>query len=190
MIKNHDRSKWFGASDTHYIMGKWNTKTFAKWWCVKLGLIKNNFQTKETMAGTNYEHKIAIAVEEETKETLSLDRQFKIRKYALRVNLDAETKDKVVEIKTFKNCEDWKLPKNYIMQVRVQGYFAKKQCLIVAYPMEEENYKNYFLPIEKEKLKYFEIEQDFEFIENYKKRVLYLKKCLKKGKLPKESDLC
>lgn len=190
MIKNHDRSKWFGASDTHYIMGKWNTKTFAKWWCVKLGLIKNNFQTKETMAGTNYEHRIAGLLSKYLKKQLKLDRQFKKRKYGLRINLDAETKDKVVEIKTYKNCANWKLPKAYIMQVRVQGYFAKKKCFIATYAMEPENYDNYFLPLLPDHFNVIEIEQDLEFIEQYKKRILYLKKCLKKGIIPKEGDLC
>lgn len=188
MIKNHNRSKWFGASDTHYIMGRWNTKTFIKWWCVKLGLLKNEFQTKATLAGTNYEHKIATEIATVKGERLKLDRQFKVRKFRLRINLDAETKDTICEIKTFKDCENWKLPANYIMQVRVQGYFAHKKCEIWAYPMTEEHYKNYFLPIEKDKLLKFEIEQDYDFIKNYIERVKYLAQCLKKGKLPSEKE--
>ena len=37
MIHNHDRSGWFGASDTSTIMGNWATETFRKWWLEKLG---------------------------------------------------------------------------------------------------------------------------------------------------------
>jgi hypothetical protein len=45
MIKNQDRSKWFGASDTSMIMGNWQTKTFNDWWMVKLGITTNNVKT-------------------------------------------------------------------------------------------------------------------------------------------------
>ena len=41
MIKNNDRSKWFGASDTAMIMGNWETETFKNWWLVKLGIDLN-----------------------------------------------------------------------------------------------------------------------------------------------------
>ena len=188
MIKNHDRSKWFGASDTHYIMGKWTSKTFCKWWCVKLGLLKNGFQTKATLAGTHYEHKIAGEIAKIKGEKLKLDRQFKVRKLRLRVNLDAETKDTICEIKTFKACDNWKLPESYKMQVRVQGYFAHKKCEIWAYPMTKEHYRNYFLEIEPSKLLKFEVEQDDDFIAEYIKRVEYLAKCLKIGKMPDENE--
>jgi hypothetical protein len=189
MIKNHDRSKWFGASDTHFIMGKWNTKTFAKWWCVKLGILKNNFQTKETMAGNAYEHKIAKAIESKLNIKLKLDRQLKCRKYKVRVNLDSETKERIYEIKTFKEQENWCPTKNYEMQLQVQMYFTKKKGTIAAYPMNEKNYKNYFLPIDLDKLKFFDFELDNEFIKDYLIRVEYLKKCLKNGVLPKIEDI-
>ena len=58
MIKDHDRSGWFGASDTHIMLSNPNTKTFRLWWLEKLGLRHNNFTTKEMSAGTHYEHKI------------------------------------------------------------------------------------------------------------------------------------
>lgn len=45
MIRNHDRSGWFGASDTATIMGNWNTDTFRRWWLVKLGVRKDRFVT-------------------------------------------------------------------------------------------------------------------------------------------------
>ena len=188
MIKNKDRSKWFGASDTHIIMGSWNTKTFIKWWCVKLGLLKNGFKTKETMAGDAYEHKIAKAVEEDLSIKLKLDRQIKIKKLRIRVNLDADCKklNKIFEIKTFKEIDDWKPPINYYEQVQVQMYFTKMKASIVAYPMTKEYYKNYFLPIEKEKLQFYDFELDNEFIQRYLARLKVLVKCLKKKILPKQ----
>ena len=38
MIADQDRSGWFGASDTSYVMGNWHTKTFKDWWLKKMGL--------------------------------------------------------------------------------------------------------------------------------------------------------
>ena len=64
MITNKDRSGWFGASDTKFIVGNYDTKTFLKWWLTKLGLSENNFSNKYTEAGTAYEHRIARFIEE------------------------------------------------------------------------------------------------------------------------------
>ena len=189
MIKDKNRAGLFGASDTAKIMGNWETKTFAKWWCEKLGLFRNNMQTKYTTAGTYYEHKIATAIGEILGLKLKLDRQIKKRKLRVRVNLDAEDKKEVHEIKTFKECENWEPPKNYIMQVRVQMWATKKKGNIWGYPMNEENYKNYFLPIDKNKLVRFEVKQDNKFIEEYLLRVKYLSKCLRKGVYPNIKEL-
>ena len=96
MIKNKNRSYYIGASDTKYVMMNWNTKTFKKWWLIKLGLDENNYQNKYTKAGTNYEHKIIDALNipniEKDKQIIVLER--------LRINLDANTKNEIHEIKT------------------------------------------------------------------------------------------
>lgn len=190
MIKNKDRSKWFGASDTHYIMGDWNTKTFQTWWLIKLGLIQKNFENLYTIMGNIYEHKIAKAISERMFEKLKLDRQIKVRKDRVRINLDSESKKMIYEIKTFKETKnEWKLPESYIQQARVQMYYAKKPVMIVAYPMREENYKNAFCEIDNDRLIFFRIEQDEDFIEQYRHRLLYLKQCLKKGIMPNFKDL-
>ena len=52
MIRNHDRSGWFGASDTATIMGSWDTETFRRWWAVKLGIRKDHFANAAMQAGT------------------------------------------------------------------------------------------------------------------------------------------
>ena len=56
MIASQDRSGYFGASDVNYIIGNRNTKTFKKWWLIKLGLDVSHINNKYTMAGTHYEH--------------------------------------------------------------------------------------------------------------------------------------
>ncbi len=56
MISNHDRSGWFGASDTATIMGNYNTATFKKWWLEKMGIRQSTFTNKAMKAGTHYEH--------------------------------------------------------------------------------------------------------------------------------------
>ena len=58
MIASKDRSGYIGASDTRFVMGNWNTKTFENWWREKQGLLQNNFTNEAMMAGTAYEHKI------------------------------------------------------------------------------------------------------------------------------------
>ena len=58
MIQNHDRSGYIGASDTAYVIGNWKTKTWEKWWMQKLGINRDHFDNKYTIAGTNWEHRI------------------------------------------------------------------------------------------------------------------------------------
>ncbi len=184
MIKSQDRSGWFGASDTAIIMGNWQTKTFKKWWMQKLAFVQNNFKNKQMLAGTYYEHEIAKAIEDQIGQKLKLDRQVKKRSFRLRVNLDSETKDTIYEIKTHTAAKEFKLPKNYIMQVRVQMWATKKKGIIAVYPLTEEHYKNYFLPIEKQNLEFYEIEQDKDFIKEYLSKLKYLATCLKRGIFP------
>ena len=182
MIKSQNRAKWFGASDTHFIMGNWNTVTFRKWWAVKLGLIKNNYKSTAMTAGTYWEHRIANYID----KTFILDRQIKIRKYRLRVNLDAETKDTIHEIKT--RSTDWaKVPKQYIEQVQVQMWATKKRKAVIdAYTLVPEDYSNFFRELDSKRLEQYDIHYDAEFIEKYKLRLLFLAKCLRRGILPTE----
>ena len=80
------------------------------------------------------------------------------------------------------------MPEGYIQQARVQMLYAKKPVVIVAYPMTTENYKNFFCEIEPDKLRFYPIEQDDNFVKEYKARITYLKECLKKGIMPKVVD--
>lgn len=183
MISNKDRSNYFGASDTKYIIGNWNTKTFQKWWLQKLGLNNINFDNEYTKAGTNFEHNILDSLEIE-----GLEKDKQIINDRLRVNLDGNTATKIYEVKTYKYEKgfDLKRHKDYINQVQVQMYATKiYKAEIVAYGLLENDYNNYFNKIEKARLSHYEIEYDPIFIkEIYCPRLNYLTKCLKEGSIP------
>lgn len=185
MILSKDRSGYFGASDTNYIIGNWKTKSFEKWWLTKLGIHKNNFENESMKAGTNYEHKILDSLD---IPDLEKDKQIIIDK--LRVNLDGNTPTKIYEVKTYNHEKGFKVPKSYINQVIVQMYASNiKSACIVAYGLVEKDYKNYFNEIDKERLSFHEILYDEEFINNvYKPRLEYLTHCLEKGLIPKEFE--
>lgn len=181
MIASKDRSGYFGASDTKYIVGNWKTKTFQNWWLVKLGIIQNNFENKYTMAGTNYEHKILDSLD---IPDLEKDKQIIIDK--LRVNLDGNTKNKIYEVKTYNYKKGFNLSKDYIQQVLVQMYATGiRDAEIVAYGLLESDYNNYLHNIDSERLSFYKIEYDSDFIEKiYLPKLDYLKECLESGAMP------
>lgn len=187
MIADKDRSGWFGASDTMYIMGNWKIKTFDEWWKVKLGFIEKQLDNKYTKAGTEYEHKIIDALDIEVEK----DKQILLPQYRLRVNLDANTDTTIYEIKTYKAENGFeKPPKKYIEQVQVQMFATGlRDAYIIAYPMTNEHYENYFLDIDKSLIKRFRIEYDGNFITKYMQRLIYLKDCLIKGVFPDAREI-
>ena len=184
--KHKSRIGVFGASDTHYIMGNWNTTTFLNWWQTKLGTKVNDFRNVYTLAGTYKEHLLADWYEKNYNCKLTRDRKVKVWGTKLVVNLDSETKDTVVEIKTYKQTDKvWEVPKNYWMQVQVQEYATKKKGKILAYAMKEEDYNNFYLPIEAERVSEHDIEFDKVWVETeYLPREKYLEWCLNKRKTP------
>lgn len=183
MIHDQDRSGWFGASDTATIMGHWGTKTFHLWWLEKLGLRKNTYRNLAMQTGTAYEHRILEAC-----GIKKMDRQIKIRALRLRVNLDGETRDRILEVKTHRNL--FKVTKAYWMQAQVEWFAAGKPVTIVSYQLNPEDYRNWFNPIELCRLQYHPIEPDPKWINSaYLPRVTYLCSCLKKGVLPDESKI-
>ena len=187
MLKSKDRSKYWGASETSKIVGNWDTKTFMELYLVKLGVTENNFTNTYLMAGNVYERKIA----ESLGLKMKYDRCVKLPKLRLRVNLDAETKDCIYEIKTHKATErEWKVPLAYWQQCQVQMFATgKHKCKLVAYPMEEENYDNFFLEVDKKKVEVFEIAYDENWIQTeYLPRLVYLAECLKKRKTPNKEE--
>lgn len=186
MISDNDRSGWFGASDTKYIMGNWNTKTFQNWWLTKLGISTSNFRNAAMNAGTYYEHAILDVIGSPRK-----DHQILIPEYKLRINLDGDGIGRIDEVKTYKNEKGFKVSKDYWQQVQVQ-MFAKlweegkiPEARIWAYGLLTEDYKNFFNPIDRKRLKDYLTEYDGVFIGKYLKSVVHLKDCLEKGVMPR-----
>lgn len=188
MIADQDRSGWFGASDTAHIMGRWNTKTFEKWWSQKLGLNRDHFTNEAMAAGTNYEHAILDAIGAAEK-----DRQIFYRPYLLRINLDGNTGSRIHEVKTHRADKRYKPPAAHIRQVQVQMFAAKANgwenvtAEIVAYGLLPEEYDNFFMEVDARRIQRFEIEYDPRFINRYLQRVRYLGYCLREGVWPDES---
>lgn len=187
MIQDHDRSGWFGASDTDHIMGNWKTKTFKSWWLTKLGLNDNHFSNRAMNAGTYYEHSILDHIGAQRK-----DHQIILPDLQLRVNLDGDGPRLIFEVKTHKAEKPFKVSKSYWRQVQVQIY-AKNRiegCMplawIVSYGLTEEDYKNFFNDIDPERIKLHHITYDPAFIVEYLERLAYLRECLLKGVFPDE----
>lgn len=187
MISSQDRSGYIGASDTKYVIGNWKTKTFDKWWMKKIGIETKSYSNKFTLAGTHFEHKIVDAL---NIENIEKDKQIIIGR--LRVNLDANTKDCIYEIKTFRNENGFELERHqdYINQVQVQMYASGiHKAKIVAYGLLESDYDNYFHEIDKERLQVFDLEYDKKWIEEiYLPNFNILEKCLIKGTFPKKEN--
>lgn len=183
MIKSKDRSGYIGASDTKYVMSNWNTKTFQKWWLTKIGIDRNDFTNKYIMAGTNWEHRILEHINSEyTDEQKIIGR--------LRVNIDGRTDNKIQEVKTYNLEKGFEINKSYYMQCQVEMYaFDTEQCEIIAYGLEEEDYKNYLRDIDDDRLSIHKIDYDERFIESYLKRLHVLEECLEHGKMPMEEYL-
>lgn len=181
MISSQDRSFYIGASDTSFVVGNWNTKTFENWWLEKLGLRRNDLKTEAMQAGNNYEHKILEALE---VNDLEMDKQIIIDR--LRVNLDGNTDTCIYEVKTHNMDKEFKVSKQYWRQAQVEMYASGIHKLyMVAYALEENDYKNFFNRIDKNRIKLIEVEYDEVFIvEEYLPRLEILTKCLKEGCFP------
>ena len=185
MIADKDRSGWFGASDVQYVIGNWRTKTWMKWWTQKIGIDNSHFDNEYTLAGTHYERKIL----ESLGFLMEFDKQYILEDLRLRVNLDGNTDDCIYECKTFKNSKGFSLPKKYINQVQVQMFASGiHQAVIVAYGLEDEDYNNFFRPIDPDRLHTFPISYDAEWVNGvYLPKHLILRDCLVKGVLPDEA---
>ena len=182
MIADNDRSGYFGASDTDKIVGNWKTATFEKWWMQKIGINRDHFDNKYTLAGTHYEHRIL----ESLGIPMELDKQIIIEDLKLRVNLDGNDFNTIFECKTYNLEKGFKLPKKYIQQVQVQMFASGlRKAKIIAYGLTEADYDNFFHPIDPDRRGEFIIEYDEKWInEVYLPRLKYLAECLKEGRFP------
>ena len=185
MIASKDRSNYFGASDTSYIVGNWNTKSFEKWCLIKLGIARNDFTSESIQAGNNYEHKILEALD---VPNLKKDKQIIIDR--LRVNLDGNTENCIYEVKTYNSQKEFKVSKQYWRQAQVEMYASNiKNLYIVAYGLVEKDYRNFFNEIDIQRLKKIKVDYDKEFIDKeYLPKLKYLSECLDKGKYPNDKE--
>lgn len=185
MIHSKDRSFYIGASDTKFVMGNYKTATFDRWWRQKLGLNKDRFETEAMKVGTNLEHKILkyIGCQE-------MDKQIIVEHLNLRVNYDGTDtdKNKIFEVKTTKGV--FKLSKDYIGQAQVEmlawriQYGVVPELKIVAYTVDDNDYKNFFAPIDPERLKEYKVEFDEDFCIEYINKLNYLAECIREGRAP------
>lgn len=182
MIASKDRSGWFGASDVDKIVGNWNTKTWLDWWLVKIGVARCDIETVAMNAGTHKEHQIL----EYISPFMETDKQIIIEPLRLRINLDGNLGKRIQEVKTHSAEKEFKPSKKYIQQVMVQMFgFGSREADIVSYGLTEEDYKNYFLPIDPDRLKIHPVPYDERWIETvFLPRITYLADCLIKGILP------
>lgn len=183
MIASQDRSGWFGASDVGYIVGNWETKSFEKWWQIKNALDSSDFKNEAMLAGTYYEHKILEFI-----GSPEMDKQILIFELRLRVNLDGNSDDTIYEVKTYRNDKGFKVPLKYKRQVWVQLYASDlKKAYIVAYGLNEQDYKNFYNDIDGERLSRYEIEPNEDFINNdFLPKIKYLAHCLNNGLFPRK----
>ena len=83
------------------------------------------------------------------------------------------------------------MPKKYINQVQVQMFGSKiRKAKIVVYQLTEDDYNNFFLPIDANRLRVFDIPYDEQWVnEIYMPKHLVLRDCLVKGVLPSEAQI-
>lgn len=181
MIATKDRRGWFGASDTSYVVGNWETKTFRQWWLTKLGLHENNLTTKAMKAGTAYEHRILDAY----RPGIRKDHQILLPELRLRVNYDGDDGKTIYEVKTFRGDKEFKVSKSYWRQAQAEMYaYGTTELYILAYPLGDQEYKNYFSEIDVSKIQIHKIDYDIGFVEDeYLPKLRVLKECLEAGRL-------
>jgi len=182
MITDNDRTYYFGCSDTHYIMSKFDTKTFQNWWRIKIGVTEDYTDTIYTRAGNLYEQPILDALFIPYRNEQIIIGQ-------LRANLDGRTDEMVVEVKTHQSSKPFKVTKAYWQQVQVEMYATwLEKCLLVAYGLNEEDYET-LNEIDIDRIETFEVEYDQAWIENeYLPRFHYLCECMESEVTPSESE--
>ena len=181
MIRTKDRAFWIGASDTKYVMGNWETPTFAVFWMEKLGLHKSTFESRAMNVGTHLEHRILAKV----PRVIQTDLQLTFPELALRVNYDGTGENYICEVKT--SSKPFKVTKAYWQQAQVEMYAWFRQYGVIpemeicAYMTSPDDYRNYFLPIDEERMSFHKVEYDPKFIAEYLDKLKHLKWCMEKG---------
>lgn len=187
MITNHDRSGWFGASDTATIMRGWETASFRAWWLEKTGICAADYHSWAMDVGNIMEIPIIEAIERAEGRRIQKGKHPLYKpNLRLRVNFDGLTPQSVVEIKTtgqgFK-----KPPLSYWQQAQVLMLATRRPvCELYAYHLADDDYTApYFPEIDMERMKRFEIPYDPEWIRmKYTPRLKFLARCLRRRVIP------
>lgn len=196
MIQNMDRSGYFGASDTKYVMSKnRNTKTWKTWWDVKLGKVEGDtFSSVYTDAGNKYEHPILRAINED----MMLDGQIIHDKYLLRVNYDGFHNGTIYEIKTHKIDKPFEITTAYWQQCQIEMFVYKEKSKewflppfeslkLVSYGLHEDEYGLDWSDVEvdPDRIVYHPVAYDKAWVKGeYIPKIRELARALKKGKFP------
>ena len=92
----------------------------------------------------------------------------------------------IYEVKTFNAEKGFRVSKTYWRQAQTEMFALDTDKLdIVAYPLSEEAYTNYFTPVDKNLIQYHPIKRDDDFIEKLlKPNLTILHDCLVKGIFP------
>ena len=185
MIKNQDRSKWFGASDTSMLFANPDTPTFRAWWGTKLGAVKNNYSNIYMTTGNALEHKIIDALDLFFAGIQKGRHPYYRAKYRLRVNIDGKWNKSVVEVKTTSKVIK-KITPSHWRQCQAEMFGLRyKTSRIVYYRLLEEDYENYFNVVDLGRIKIFKIDRDEEWIQTeYLPRLRYVAKCLRNRTYP------
>lgn len=148
-----------------------------------MGINRSHFNSVQMKTGTALEHRILEHI-----GIKKMDRQIRIPPLLLRVNLDGEDRLEVTEVKTYSG-EKFRVTKPYWMQAQVEMFATGKLLRIAAYRVTPEDYLNWFLPIDPERLSFHPIESDSLWITSqYLPRLIYLASCLRKGAFPNEIE--
>lgn len=134
MITDTSRDYYIGASDTKFVMMSFDSKTFQRWWQIKIGADRDYVDNIYTRAGNRYEQKILDEIFVPYR-----NEQFFVGQ--LRVNLDGRTDEEVIEVKTSK--DDYTPPKAHIQQCQVEMFAScMSKARIVSYKLFEDDYLN------------------------------------------------
>lgn len=147
-----------------------------------MGVAGNDIETVAMNAGTHKEHQVL----EYVSPFIEMDKQIIIPELRLRINLDGNVGKRIEEVKTHSAERQFKPSKKQEQQVVVQMYgYKSNEAEIVSYALTEDDYRNYFLPIDPERLKFHPIAYDGQWIDSiFLPRITYLADCLIKGILP------
>ena len=178
MIADKSRDYYIGASDTQFVMSNFNSKTFKRWWRVKLGAEENYYESIYTDAGNRYEQKILDELFVPYRNEQTIIGQ-------LRVNLDGRTDEEIFEVKTHKN--KFRVTKAYWYQCQVEMWaFQVYKSRIIAYQMLPEDYE-FDNEIDLERITQHPIEYDGKFMEDeYFPRLYYLCWCFREEIQPSD----